>query len=121
MRAVIAVATNLKAKQLLLECVPAHVGMYTGLGFERIPGTHGRAQELDQEAVGMRLELDVPMSRSKGMANNDLKMITSGFGRNDPQMLFGTKHLCLCSQKDCGKEGLFKLASTTKCPLHSVQ
>ena len=119
-REVIAVAVNLKIKQLLLECVPAHIAMYAGLGFDRIPGSHCRAQELDQEAVGMRLAPDAPFSKARGMANHDLQMIKQGSRTPDPKMLFGTKHLCMCAHKACWINGRFDWSSKPNCPLQAL-
>lgn len=119
-RAVIAAALSLNIKQVLLECVPAHVRMYKRRGFARIPGTHGRAQELDQEAVGMRFVSDDPMSKARGLANNDLKMIRREFGQRDLQTLFGTKHLCMCAQNGCWSNGQFDSALRPSCPLYSM-
>ena len=116
-RAVIAVGFSLKLRQLLLECVPGHVAMYQKLGFELIPGTHGRAQELDQEAVGMRLDILSPLRKAGGMAQRDLRMIAAGFGRTDAKMLSGSKHLCMCSQTSCWSNGRYDGATRSSCPL----
>ena len=57
LRAAIAVATGLKKDFLLLECVPAHVSMYAHYGFVPLGDYHCRARDLDQQAIGMRLDL----------------------------------------------------------------
>ena len=92
-RAVVAVAHDLRRDIVLLECVPAHVPMYenfgecwtvgaptpTRRGFERIQGQHGRAQDLDQVAVAMKLELTpCPLDHAASIANRDLEMIRFG-------------------------------------------
>lgn len=121
-RSVIATTLSLQKNLLLLECIPAHVKMYQDHGFERISGTHTRAQDLDQEAVAMYLDAkaESPNSRFRGLAENDLKMLRKGFGESDAAMLFGSKHLCLCGNKGCWGSGMYASVRRIDCPLQDL-
>jgi GNAT superfamily N-acetyltransferase len=115
-RAVVAVAWDLRRDILLLDCVPAHAPMYDMYGFERIQGRHGRAQDLDQVAVAMKLVLTVsPLDQRVALAQRDLAMIR--FGAPDPAMLRGSKHLCLCNDRGCWIAGEYKSRIMQGCPL----
>jgi len=119
-RAVLATAFDLKKDVVLLECVPSHVSMYEDFGFRQIEGSHSRAQELDQEAVAMMLELKTPLQRFVAVANKDLAMIKEGSGPPDPGMLFGSKHLCLCSNIGCWSNGAYSERTRSGCPLRDL-
>lgn len=57
-KAAIAKAHELECHSLLLECIPAHVEMYARYGFRRLEDApHSRPSDLDQFAIGMRLNL----------------------------------------------------------------
>jgi len=110
MRAVISVACHLKKTFLLLECVPAHAAMYEKHGFRLINGHHCRAQDLDQVAVGMSLDLDDhPFNKAVALA------------KSDGRLLGEHGHLCLCQHSDCWKRREFHFRhNESQCPLIEV-
>ena len=109
MRAVISAAFHLKKKFLLLECVPAHAKMYEKYGFRLIEGHHCRAQEQDQVAVGMLLNLDDhPFNKAVALA------------KLDGQMLGESGYLCLCRHSECWKREFQLRKNENRCPLIEV-
>jgi predicted GNAT family N-acyltransferase len=115
-RVVVAAALDLERDIILLECVPAHAAMYSKHGFQRMQGHHGRVQDLDQLAVAMSLELTKgPLDQAASLARRDLEMIRCG--AEDPAMLLGTKHLCLCNARDCWYSGAYGSRIKQRCPL----
>jgi GNAT superfamily N-acetyltransferase len=119
MRTAIATAVDLHKSFLLLECIQMHAQMYSHYGFELLDGHHCRAQELDQIAVGMRLNLeDTPLNPSVSLARRDIQMITSG--RTDPHQLFGSKFLCQCRLEVCWRSGAYELRGANDCPLRTT-
>jgi GNAT superfamily N-acetyltransferase len=115
-RAVVAAARDIERDIILLECVPAHAGMYAKHGFTRMQGHHGRVQDLDQLAVAMSLQLtESPLDQAASLARRDLEMIRSG--PPDDDMLLGTKHLCLCNARDCWYSGAYGSRTKQRCPL----
>jgi hypothetical protein len=116
MRASIAAATELRLRHLLLECVPAHVGMYQKYGFDPLPQRHCRARELDQFAVGMRLELDAASipDEAKARLRKDLRMLRIGL--KSKGILLGSRGLCLCRRSECW-EGEYAGWGAPTCPL----
>lgn len=109
MRAVISAAFHLKKKFLLLECVPAHAKMYEKYGFRLIEGHHCRAQEQDQVAVGMLLNLDDhPFNKAVALA------------KFDGQMLGESGYLCLCRHSECWKREFQLRKNENRCPLIEV-
>jgi GNAT superfamily N-acetyltransferase len=119
-RAAIAVAHDLRRGRVLLECVPAHAAMYMKFGFQRIPGRHGRVQDLDQTAVAMKLELtNLLLDPLASLTKRDLAMIRSE--PRDPAGLFGRRsHLCLCNQKGCWSRGSYSFTTQRGCPLREL-
>jgi predicted GNAT family N-acyltransferase len=106
MRAVISAAFHLRKKFLLLECVPAHAKMYEKYGFRLIEGHHCRAQEQDQVAVGMLLNLDDhPFNKAVAQA------------KFDGQMLRESGYLCLCRHSECWKREFQLRKNENRCPL----
>lgn len=118
-RVVVAVAVDLGLQSLVLECVPEHVPMYEKYGFARmIQGHLGRDQDLDQVAVAMRLDLASPVvSACRGLAERDLEMIRDG--PEDPAMLLGSRHLCLCNDTACWQGGMYVSRNRDACPLRA--
>ena len=117
-RAVIATALVIRKKFLLLECVPTHASMYAKYGFEPLHGHHCRVQELDQVAVGMRLDLDDhPNNRAVSLAKRDIQLIQEGC-QGFP-LIF--RYLCLCHNKLCWHEGQYKFRGRMECPLRDLQ
>ena len=115
-RVVVAAALDIERDIILLECVPAHAAMYNKHGFQRMQGHHGRVQDLDQLAVAMSLELTkCPLDQTASLARRDLEMIRCG--AEDPAMLLGTKHLCLCNARDCWYSGAYGSRTKQRCPL----
>ena len=109
MRAVISAAFHLKKTFLLLECVPAHAKMYENYGFRLIEGHHCRAQEQDQVAVGMLLNLDDhPFNKPVAAA------------KFDGQMLRESGYLCLCRHSECWKREFQLRNNENRCPLIEV-
>jgi predicted GNAT family N-acyltransferase len=109
MRAVISAAFHLKKKFLLLECVPVHAKMYEKYGFRLIEGHHCRAQEQDQIAVGMLLNLDDhPFNKSVALA------------KFDGQMLSESGYLCLCRHSECWKREFQLRKNEQRCPLIEI-
>jgi len=118
-RIAIATAFDLEKSFLLLECVPTHAKMYAHYGFTLLEGHHCRAQELDQVAVGMRLNLqDDPSNQACTLARRDIQMIKEG--KFDSNQLFGSKFLCLCHLTTCWRDGIYELRATKKCPLRKL-
>ncbi len=116
MRAAIATAYSIGKEFLLLECIPRHTKMYEKYGFKPMGGHHNRVQELDQVAVGMRLQLeDRPDNYAAQMAKCDISMVEAG--TDDGSMLSGTKHLCLCRNRRCWSQGGYDFRSRIACPL----
>ncbi|NOT00502.1 MAG: GNAT family N-acetyltransferase [Phycisphaerales bacterium] len=116
-RTAIATAYSIGRRFLLLECLPVHEKMYRKYGFRPLGGKHTRLQELDQVAVGMRLELrDTPDNEAFFLAERDADMIRNT-GAPDERMLFGSKHLCLCRNKLCWERGDYRFRSFPACPL----
>jgi ribosomal protein S18 acetylase RimI-like enzyme len=115
-RAVIATAYSMGKEFLLLECIPQHAKMYEKYGFTVMGGHHNRVQELDQVAVGMRLQLEERAdNRFVQMAKRDIKTIESG--TRDDSMLSGTKYLCLCGNRSCWSQGAYRFRNQMACPL----
>jgi predicted GNAT family N-acyltransferase len=117
MRAAIAAASELQLRHLLLECIPTHVGMYQKYGFEPLPRRHCRARELDQFALGMRLELDAEAHPSEAMVRlqRDLRMLRLGL--NSKTVLLGSRGLCLCRRLECWKGAEYAGWGARYCPL----
>jgi predicted GNAT family N-acyltransferase len=110
MRAVISAVFHLKKKFLLLECVPAHAKMYEKYGFRLIEGHHCRAQEQDQVAVGMLLNLDDhPFNKAVAQA------------KFDGQMLAESGYLCLCRHSECWKREFQLRKNGNRCPLIKIR
>ena len=115
-RAAIAAALDLQKRVILLECVPTHVSMYEKYGFVMLEGEHYRNQQVDQLAIGMKLELSRGLhGGAVSLANRDIQMIHSG--KSDPKQLFGSKHLCLCNRKHCWSQGSYEFWLHQHCPL----
>ncbi len=119
MRAAIATAVGLGKKHLLLECIPAHIGMYGSYGFKPLAeGNHCRYQELDTTAIGMQLGLT-----TAGMQNNEAVAFAGEHirrlkKRDDPKMLAGPDTcLCVCHIRSCWKDAQFRLMGKRQCPL----
>ena len=118
-RVVVAAAQDIERDIILLECVPAHANMYAKHGFARMQGHHGRVQDLDQLAVAMSLEMtNSPLDQAASLARRDLEMIRCG--AEDPEMLLGTKHLCLCQARDCWYSAAYGSRTKQRCPLRQV-
>jgi hypothetical protein len=116
MHTAIAAAISLRMKFLLLDCIPDHVPMYAKYGFVELGGTHSRVQELDQLAVGMKLDLDeTPNNLAFQLGKRTIEAIHRG--PLDSKMLFGTKHLCLCARKACWENAEYKFRTLRSCPL----
>lgn len=118
-RAMIAASFDLKKGKVILECVPTHVSMYEKYGFFAMPGTHTRAESLDQEAVAMALPPREQLGRVMSVIENDLDMIRNGSVSRDPQMLSGQGHLCLCSDAGCWSNGRYDNRMKLPCPLRT--
>lgn len=115
-QAAIAVAHSINKRFLLLECIPGHAKMYAKCGFERMEGHHNRVQELDQVAVGMRLELEkTPDNVPVHLAIRHTRMLEKG--NPDDGMLFGTKYLCLCRHRNCWRHGGYGYHGRVPCPI----
>jgi predicted N-acetyltransferase YhbS len=62
-RAVLAKSVEMQRRVLLLECIPAHEGMYSRYGFRRMDGDpHTRPTDLDLYAVALWIRLDEQQS-----------------------------------------------------------
>jgi predicted GNAT family N-acyltransferase len=118
-RAAIAAAVDLGKSFVLLECVRSHAAMYAQYGFELIEGHHCRAQELDQVAVGMKLDLRAgPSNRAVSLAARDIETIKRA--AIDSRQPSPSGFLCLCHVKDCWREGAYESRGTEVCPLRRV-
>ena len=119
MRAAIATAVDLQKSFLLLECVPTHAKMYAHYGFHLLEGHHCRAQELDQVAVGMRLDLQVePPNEAVALARRDLSMVAGE--KPQPAQLSQSGFLCLCQITTCWREGYYESRGKENCPLRTL-
>ncbi len=115
MRSATAAAAELRVRHLLLECIPTHVRMYQQYGFEPLPRRHCRARELDQFAVGMRLEMETMPPQTQARLQGDLRMLRLGL---EPKIaLLGSRGLCLCRQSECWKEAQYGGWGGKACPL----
>ena len=118
-RMAIATAIGLQKCFLLLECIPTHAKMYARYGFQLLEGHHCRAQELDQVAVGMRLELHAdPPNETVSLAQRDFKMVARG--KLDSEQLFKSRFLCLCQITPCWRDGNYTSRGKENCPLRNV-
>ena len=118
-RMVIAAAVDLAKSFLLLECVPTHAGLYAQYGFSLLEGHHCRTQELDQVAVGMRLDLDEGRhSETVALARRDIQTIRRGSPRAG--RFPGAGFLCLCSLAPCWREGHYGSRGAAECPLRGT-
>ncbi|UCF34031.1 MAG: GNAT family N-acetyltransferase [Phycisphaerales bacterium] len=116
MRCAIATAYSINKRFLLLECLPIHEKMYAKYGFGLLEGHHTRLQELDQVAIGMRLELRKdPNNRAFWIAQQDTERISAG--KDDDAMLSGTKYLCVCRLRPCWSQAGYQLKDHPVCPL----
>jgi|GEM_PF-5670978 len=113
-RALVAASINMRKPNVVLECIPAHVPMYRKFGFRVIEGPHGRDESLDQEAVAMILEAPGSHSRTRGIAENDLRIIRTTDSR--PQSFADSGYLCLCSSRGCWEEGRYEVRDHQSCP-----
>jgi GNAT superfamily N-acetyltransferase len=121
LRAATAVALELNLDLLLLECIPSHMQMYHDkYGFELIEGgAHGRAQQLDQFAVAMKLDLkNTGSSEYLDLPKRGLAAIHAH--GNDPAGLFKSKYFCLCRESDCWQKGAYGAWLKQACPLYSL-
>ncbi len=110
-RAVIAFAADMQKRYLILECVPQHVHMYERFGFRTLEGHHCRAQDVDQIAIGMALDLKA----AANVADGDLKMLQFT-GRELKQSPF----LCTCRTRSCSQHGAYPERGKAVCPLKGV-
>jgi ribosomal protein S18 acetylase RimI-like enzyme len=117
MRAAIVAAIEMQLDNLLLECIPQHVGMYAKYGFAALPKHHCRARDLDQLAIGMQLCLkDLAItSKAVATANRDRKMLAQG--RQDNVAVLGKQGLCLCRISECWRQSRYRKWGQCVCPL----
>ena len=120
MRHAIAASVMLGKRTLLLACVPDHCGMYeTGYGFEPIEGASVRVEELDQRAVAMRLDLEnTGLNVARDLADRDIAMLNNVI--SDPRHTFGSRHLCMCRQEECWKDGTYAGHRMHFCPIRGL-
>jgi ribosomal protein S18 acetylase RimI-like enzyme len=119
MRAAIAAAIEMQLDNLLLECIPQHVGMYAKYGFEALPKHHCRSRDLDQLAVGMQLCLQDSAIGSKAvaMANRDRQMLAQGRHEQEHEAVLGRQGLCMCRISECWRQSRYRKWGQCVCPL----
>jgi hypothetical protein len=113
---VISVAVDLQKEYLILECVPQHARMYERYGFQKLAGHHCRAQDLDQLAVGMTLDLtETQLNRAVNLASGNLNMLEYTSRARDQKAF-----LCSCRTDYCWKDGLYPERGKAVCALRDV-
>ena len=118
-RMVNSVAVDLGKQYIILECVPQHVGMDQRHQFVTLPGHHCRAQDLDQFAVGMTLDLSNSLlNKAFGLAYKDLKMLQHT--AVDERCPDREPFLCRCAVTNCWEDGFYAERGRSVCPLRTL-
>ena len=117
MRGALAFASEFNRPVILLECASHHIGMYQKYGFTLL-GLHGRVQQLDQKAAGMRLNLDESKNNDRlQMAKRQISMLASQ-PPWDIQKDHKMRHTCMCNQfPNCWQQGAYGFRKHPNCPL----
>jgi predicted GNAT family N-acyltransferase len=118
MRAAIAAASELNLRHLLLECIPQHIAMYGDYGFTDLySGHHCRVRDLDQYAIGMKLNLKLTPGESEAISTNNRVHQWLSRGRERNEVVLGKQGLCLCRISECWRKAQYGYFGQCICPL----
>jgi GNAT superfamily N-acetyltransferase len=119
-RAVCTAALALGRRQLLLDCIPSHRGVYRRYGFQDLDWDLSRDQHLDQTAAGMHMDLSEGFRANPWVAGAHTAVERLQRTPTARAVEPNTMILCVCNHRFCWRNALYRELGKPVCPIRDA-